>query len=106
MMHTLRSLALTLLLCLGLAACGGGNKAADAFISDFEKMVVSTEAKANGKPTAADVQALGQQAAELGQKAASMQSSQPWSAEQVKRYTELSQRFSAATTKMVTNAAK
>lgn len=106
MIHSLRSLALLLLLCLGLAACGGGNSAADTFIADFEKMVVATEAKANGKPTQADVQALGQQAAELGQKAASMQTSKPWSADQVKRYTELSQRFSAATTKMVTNAAK
>lgn len=106
MILALRSLLLALTLCLGLAACGGGNKAVDAFIADYEKLVVSTEAKAKGKATQADIEALGKQAAELGQKAVSMQTSTPWNADQVKRYGELSKRYAEATTKMVTGAMK
>lgn len=106
MILAFRSLLLAFTLCLGLAACGGGNKAADAFMADYEKLVVSIEAKAKGKVTQADVDALGKQAAELGQKAVSMQTSAPWTADQVKRYSELSKRYAEATTKMVTGAMK
>lgn len=106
MIQAIRTLLLTFSLTLGLAACGGGNKAADAFIADYEKMVVSIEEKAKGKPTQADFEAVGKQSAELGQKAMSMQTAQPWSADQVKRYTELSKRYSEATTKMMAAATK
>lgn len=106
MISAIRSLLLALTLCFGLVACGGGNKAVDSFIADYEKMVVATEAKAGGKVTPADLEALGKQAAELGTKAASMQTASAWSADQVKRYTELSKRYSAATTKMMTGAMK
>ncbi len=105
MISSLRTLLAAFALCLSLAACGGGNKAADAFMADYEKIVVSAEAKASGaKVTSADLQELGKQGGELGQKAATLQASGPWSADQVKRYTELTKRYSDATTKMAQKA--
>ncbi len=101
MIIKVRSLLVALALACSLTACGGGNKAADAFMNDYEKIVISAEAKAGSATVSpADLQDLGKQGADLGQKAAALQTSGAWSESQAKRYTGLSKRYSEAVTKM------
>lgn len=75
--------------------CSGSQNSVDAFLTQFEGTIKSWESKASsGKLSLDDMNELNKLTIDLSAKAEKLKTADKWSTEQLKRYSDLTTRFS------------
>jgi len=95
-----------LMLSIILISCGenSSNSKVDDFLNEYEKAVKIWEKKAGSKSfTMNDINEMNKSNMDLMAKSSQLQGTEQWSSEQLKRYSDITTRFSNAMMKMSLN---